>query len=422
MTINKRAGRSIKKNIAFYIISIILTMLTSMVIVAAVSTGHTLTKVVDDFVKDYKVENAEFVTYQPLSDADMEKLEQEYDVILEHSRYKDVNVESGDLKGATIRVFPMPEKLNLCEVRDGHEPGDGEALLTQDFADMHDIRVGDTISLGAYDYKVSAYTTKADYIYMLDKLSGYIDSEKFALVVVDLGTALLIGADGLHAAGGGAGALVMMDRRIRAHVRTATALDALGLVDVGLAVHERDGALGADLAAGMRHAALAGIAHAVDVVLAGVAGEADDVDQRRLVVGLRFGRLRHALGEHGGLVHALQRKAHRQADALTHDRALDEDALAIGGHVARDDLVGQVVDPTVVVGVDDTVAVDIDAALVGDARDLFEDGAPDLGEVGVNPAHGVAHIPCPLSDVVQAYPFYMRTRRFVRTLVPLGEI
>ena len=31
MTINKRAGRSIKKNIAFYIISIILTMLTSMV-------------------------------------------------------------------------------------------------------------------------------------------------------------------------------------------------------------------------------------------------------------------------------------------------------------------------------------------------------------------------------------------------------
>ena len=130
MTINKRAGRSIKKNIAFYIISIILTMLTSMVIVAAVSTGHTLTKVVDDFVKDYKAEDAEFVTYQPLSDADMEKLEQEYDVILEHSRYKDVNVESGDLKGATIRVFPMPEKLNLCEGRDGHEPGDGEALLT----------------------------------------------------------------------------------------------------------------------------------------------------------------------------------------------------------------------------------------------------------------------------------------------------
>ena len=89
MTINKRAGRSIKKNIAFYSISIILTMLTSMVIVAAVSTGHTLTKFVDDFVKDYKAEDAEFNTYQLLSDADMEKLEQEYDVILEYSRYKD---------------------------------------------------------------------------------------------------------------------------------------------------------------------------------------------------------------------------------------------------------------------------------------------------------------------------------------------
>ena len=76
------------KNIAFYIISIILTMLTSMVIVAAASTGHTLTKVVDDFVKDYKAEDAEFVTYQPLSDADMEELEQEYDVILERKEEK----------------------------------------------------------------------------------------------------------------------------------------------------------------------------------------------------------------------------------------------------------------------------------------------------------------------------------------------
>ena len=164
---------------------------------------------------------------------------------------------------------------------------------------------------------------------------------------------------------------------------------------MGLAVHERDGALGADLAAGMRHAALAGVAHTVDVVLPRVAGEVDDVDQRRLVVGLGLGRLGHALGEHRGLVHALQRQAHRKADALAHDGALDEDALTVGGHVARDDLVGQVVDPAVVVGVDDAVAVDVDAALVGDARDLFENGAPNLGEVGVNPAHGVAHIGFP---------------------------
>ena len=185
MTINKRAGRSIKKNKSFYIISIILTALTSMIIVAAVSTGHTLTNVVRDFVDEYKAEDAEFVTYKPLSEEDIDKLEKEYDVILEYSGYKDIHVKGGDLDGVTIRAFAMPEKLNLCDVREGHEPGDGEALLTQDFADVHNIKIGDEISLGDDSYKVSAYTTKADYIYMLQTFTGFIDNEKFAAIVVD---------------------------------------------------------------------------------------------------------------------------------------------------------------------------------------------------------------------------------------------
>lgn len=185
MMINKRAGRSIKKNKSFYIISIILTALTSMIIVAAVSTGHTLTSVVRDFVDEYKAEDAEFVTYKPLSEEDIDKLEKEYDVILEYSGYKDIHVKGGDLDGVTIRAFAMPEKLNLCDVREGHEPGDGEALLTQDFADVHNIKIGDEISLGDDSYKVSAYTTKADYIYMLQTFTGFIDNEKFAAIVVD---------------------------------------------------------------------------------------------------------------------------------------------------------------------------------------------------------------------------------------------
>lgn len=185
MTINKRAGRSIKKNKSFYIISIILTALTSMIIVAAVSTGHTLTSVVRDFVDEYKAEDAEFVTYKPLSEEDIDKLEKEYDVILQYSGYKDIHVKGGDLDGVTIRAFAMPEKLNLCDVREGHEPGDGEALLTQDFADVHNIKIGDEISLGDDSYKVSAYTTKADYIYMLQTFTGFIDNEKFAAIVVD---------------------------------------------------------------------------------------------------------------------------------------------------------------------------------------------------------------------------------------------
>lgn len=184
MTINKRAVRSIKNNIAFYIICIILTLLTSMLIVAAVSTGHTLTNVVADFVDEYKAEDAEFVTYHPISDADIETLEQDYDIILEYGRYKDITTKNEGYGDSVIRIFPMPEKLNLCEVRDGKRPESGEAMLTQNFADCHDIKVGDMVKLGDVSYKISAFATKSDYIYMLQELSGYRDNEKFALMIV----------------------------------------------------------------------------------------------------------------------------------------------------------------------------------------------------------------------------------------------
>ena len=88
MTINKRAVRSVKKNISFYIISIILTMIISILIVAPLSTGHNMTKVINDFVDKYKDEDAEFVTYKPISEDDMRTLENDYDVIMEYSRYK----------------------------------------------------------------------------------------------------------------------------------------------------------------------------------------------------------------------------------------------------------------------------------------------------------------------------------------------
>ena len=184
MTINKRAVRSVKKNLSFYIISTVLTVLIAILIIAPLSTGHNMKKVINEFVEKYKTEDAEFVTYSPISEDDMKTLERDYDVIMEYSRYKDLKFSGKDVEGLTVRVFDMPEKLNLCNVRDGSMPENGEALITQNFADLHGIKVGDKVSLGDYSYKVSAFATKADYIYMLEKQSGYVEKSKFAVMVV----------------------------------------------------------------------------------------------------------------------------------------------------------------------------------------------------------------------------------------------
>ena len=196
---------------------------------------------------------------------------------------------------------------------------------------------------------------------------------------------MLVGADGVHAAGVRARAHVVLDGVVGAGVEAHAAVDALLLVDVGLLVLEGDGALGADLAAGVGEAALAAVGHAVGVVRARVARELDDVDERRLVVGLGHGGLREALGEALAVVDALQRQAHGEADALLDDGALEEDRLAVGGDVAGDDLVREVTELAA------GGLLVVLPHVVGDLCHAGEHVAADLGQVGVHATHGVGH-------------------------------
>ena len=89
-----------------------------------------------------------------------------------------------------------------------------------------------------------------------------------------------------------AGALYAADGVVGALGEAAAALDALGLVDDALAVaSDGDGALGADVHAGVRKAALAVGGDADLLGRAGVAGEGYDVYEGRLIVLFRLGRL-----------------------------------------------------------------------------------------------------------------------------------
>src|SRR5699024_2811529 len=131
-----------------------------------------------------------------------------------------------------------------------------------------------------------------------------------ALVVVDLGPAVVVGADGVHAAGLLTGALQLDDGVVLAGLGAAAALDALVLLDVALAVDVADGVLGADLLAGPGQAAMAVLGDALLLGGAGVAVVVADVDGGRVVVLIGDGALAEALGDAGGVVHRLEGQAH----------------------------------------------------------------------------------------------------------------
>ena len=197
-----------------------------------------------------------------------------------------------------------------------------------------------------------------------------------ALVVVDLGPAVFVGADGIHAAGGFTGPLQLDDGMIGAGVHTFAALDALVGIDDGLAVLEGHGALGADLLAGAAQAALADIGDPNLLGGAGVAGIVDDVDQRGIVVFFRNGAFIDALGQGAVLMDRAQGQTHGQTNALTGDGTLQEDGLTVGGHFAGNNIIRNIRDLTTVI-----------AAFIGQLGDLGKDFFSDFCNKRIITAH-----------------------------------
>ena len=188
---------------------------------------------------------------------------------------------------------------------------------------------------------------------------------------------MFVRTDRIHAAGFGAGALELEDRPIRADILAAAAFDAFGLVDYRFAVLNRDRTFGADLLAGIFQTALAGIGHMEFFIRAGVAGEFDNINQRRIVIFFRDCAFIDSLRKRCVFIYRAQRQADCKTQALADDRPLQKDRIPIAGDLPGQDFIGQLINAGIV------------PALVGKARDLGKDLAPYIGDRRIDTSHTV---------------------------------
>ena len=179
-----------------------------------------------------------------------------------------------------------------------------------------------------------------------------------ALVIVDLGVAVLILTNGIHAAGLLAGPGKLDDGVVGTGIPAFAALDALILVDMRLSAFDSNGPFRAGILAMAGQTALAGIRDLIVSRRAAVTGVFYDVHQWRIVVLLRDGTLLHPVAEQTVLRHRPQGQAHSQPYALAYDSPFQKDGLPLVAHLTGDDLVGQLFHTAVV------------SALIGQPRHL----------------------------------------------------
>ena len=232
-----------------------------------------------------------------------------------------------------------------------------------------------------------------------------------AFVVIDLCPPVLVGADRVHPARGGAGALNLGDRPIGTLIEAFAAFDALALIDMTvLALVQIDRVLRADVLAGVGQTALTTVRNADLLGRTGVTGKGDDVDQRffKVLFGLGVSHFFHLVD--GGadrqlLFRRLDVHAQRQTQTLFDNGPFQKYVLTVLGDFALDHFVGNQVDPVQV------------SALIGQKCDFLEDAPPDVVYRAVYASH-ISVISLCFRRRHVAY----RPRRECATVIPLNGI
>lgn len=164
MKLNRRYLRNIRENLSFYISAIVLTVATLLLFYMFNISGNAILEFSKDFFWEHKLEDANFTTYMPLADSDIERLEDEYGLTLEKEQFLNIKTD-----GTTARVFKRTEKIDLYEVTAGEDiKEDDEIVISEGYAVNMGVSVGDSMKIGDKSYKITGYFQRPDYLYMLE--------------------------------------------------------------------------------------------------------------------------------------------------------------------------------------------------------------------------------------------------------------
>ena len=163
MELNKRYFRSIRSNISFYVSSTVLTIMTLFLYFMMNIAGSAIWVFGDEFFETQNVEHANFITYLPISEEEIEELEDEYSVNMEIQYYSNIETD-----GVTARVFKKTSEINLYSVTEGRDvETNDEIIISEGYAVFNKISLGDQITIGNKAYTVTGFFQRPDYLYML---------------------------------------------------------------------------------------------------------------------------------------------------------------------------------------------------------------------------------------------------------------
>ena len=177
MIINKRIKRRMIEHKSTYIVSIALLILSTAMFTLFNTTGPAIKDSIENFKKDYNVEDSYFTTSIPIDD--ISKLADKFNVSIEELKWKDIKV----LDKVNLRVYKEREDINMHQVVKGKAlSSPGDIVVNEDFYKVNGLALNDKLMVGSEEYLLKGISTSPDNIYMLENSSSIlVNKETFAV-------------------------------------------------------------------------------------------------------------------------------------------------------------------------------------------------------------------------------------------------
>ncbi|MBW3112202.1 ABC transporter permease [Bacillus sp. MCCB 382] len=181
MPLRKKLLRTIMEKKAQFFSAWLLIVISSTVFYSFTAAGANLIDNLNIFYSENKVEDAQFVTQEPLKD--VEGIESATGTELEERYLSDVPYGSD----ATLRVLDATQDVNLYSIVEGERlSSDQDIMVDKGFAGAHDISIGEDVQLYGRTFRVSGFMAIPDYIYPLKDESGFLKNpDAFGVAVVN---------------------------------------------------------------------------------------------------------------------------------------------------------------------------------------------------------------------------------------------
>lgn len=179
MIINKKIKRTMLESKSQYLGSLLLIIFSCLLFTMFNLVSVNLTGLLSSFERDYRQEDANFMTDKKLSN--IEALESKFNMNIEESKLIDYSIS----KNKTLRIFRENTKVDIPAIIEGKTLSGSHILIDPSYAKANKLKIGDSIKIYNQNFTISGFMSLPNYIYPLKSESDILnDPNSFGIAVI----------------------------------------------------------------------------------------------------------------------------------------------------------------------------------------------------------------------------------------------